>query len=46
MNRWKLPPVNKVTQRSKKEVDEVVEGLCNEGKHIYIKLSRLSNFLY
>jgi creatinine amidohydrolase len=30
-----LPPVDKVTQRSKEEVDAVVKGPFNGGRHLY-----------
>ena len=30
-----LPPVDKVTQRRAEEIDEVVKGPTNGGRHIY-----------
>ena len=31
----KLPPINEITQRDKKEVEEVLKGPLNGGRHIY-----------
>lgn len=31
----KLPPVEAMTMRNKKEIDDVVKGPLNGGKHIY-----------
>lgn len=37
----KLPPVEAMTMRNKKEIDDVVKGPLNGGKHIYNWLSNV-----